>query len=298
MKRITLLATAAALLSVAGLSGCAKETNLSTVGEPSLLMLTATELATKADTEVLPENTEVGVHVVELTTGETAATASRANLKHVADESGQLNMTDPEASIILTTGYTYDIYSYSPYAEGVSGEAVSAIPVNHGTDILWAKAAAEKPNAKTHSASLVFEHKMAQVEFQVVADAATEPDITGATLKVTGFYQNGTLDLSTGKVKPGSGTADAAAVDETVELTEFGKAVCFVPVDGDMELKVEVTVPGGPNAGVYSGTITRTFAPGKSTLITITVVDRNSELGLEAGLVPWVEETGDVDVNN
>lgn len=292
-----MLATTAAFLLAGGLSSCTKEKTV-VKGEPSQLVLKATAIdlyKTKAEaTEALPENTEVGVHIVDLTSGETPATAKIVNLKHVADASGALNLVGSDLPIILTTGYTYDIYSYSPYQEGLTGETVSAIPVSHGTDVLWAKAAGEKPNAATHSTTLTLEHKMAQIEFQVVADAASQPDITGATLKVTGFYKDGALDLATGKVKPGEGSA----VDNTIELTEFGKAICFLPIDGEMELAVEVTIPAGDNAGVYSGTIKRTFAAGQSNLITITVIDRNSALGLEGGLIPWVEKTGDMDVTN
>ena len=120
-----------------------------------------------------------------------------------------------------------------------------------------------------------------------MADEASQPDISGATLKVTGFCRDGILDLAAGKVIPGS-------VDNSVELTETESPVCFLPAEGPMELSVTVTVPSGPNAGVKR----EVFAPGKSTVVTVTVIDRNSALGLEAGVVPWENETGSVDVNN
>lgn len=301
MKRITLLATAAAAVLAVGLSGCAKEKNGLPKGDPCRLSLTGTAIdlygngsqasMTKAGTDLLPANLAVGVHVVDLTSGETVSTAAIANVQHVSDASGALNNADPANPIILTTGYTYDIYAYSPHVTAVTSATSSAIPVVHGSDVLWAKTADEKPNAATHNVALTFEHKTAQVAFQIVADGTSNPDITGATLKVTGFYKDGTLDLATGKVTPGM-------ADNTIELTETGKAVCFLPAEGPMELNVTVTIPAGPNAGVYSGVKKETFLPGKSTLITITVIDRNSALGLEAGVIPWENETGNVDVNN
>lgn len=292
MKRIALLATAAAAVLAAGLSGCSKEKNVLPKGEPCRLALTGQALRTetKVDTEPLAGGLELGVHIVDLTSGENLNNAALTNIKHATDATGAIGNPNPEP-VILTTGYTYDVYAYSPYVAGVTAETSSLVPVAHGQDVLWAKASGEKPNAATHTTALTFEHRTAQVSFAVAADPVSNPDITGATLKVTGFYKDGTMDLATGKVTPGS-------VDNSIELVEAGTPVCFLPADGPMELHVTVTIPAGPNAGTYSGVKRETFQPGKSMVITVTVIDRNSELGLEAGVVPWVNETGDVDVNN
>lgn len=291
MKRISLLATAAAVLT-AGLSGCSKEKIVLPGGEPCRLVLTGEALRTetKVDTEPLDGGVELGVHVVDLTSGENLSNAALTNIKHVTDASGAISNANPDP-IVLTTGYTYDVYAYSPYHAGGAAATSSAVPVGHGQDVLWAKAAGEKPNAATHTVALTFERKAAQVAFQIVADGASKPDITGATIRVTGFSKDGTLDLATGKVARGG-------VDNTIELTETGKPICFLPDEGQMELNVTVTIPAGPNAGTYSGVTKGTFLPGKSTVITVTVIDRNSSLGFEAGVVPWVDETGNVDVNN
>ncbi len=306
MKRITWLGATTAAVAVAlaaGMSSCAKEKALVDLpeGEECRLALTASTIETKGAsvatkaTETLPAGMEVGVHIVDLTSKETLTTATKwVNLKHVTDASGGLvYQTDASGlPIILTTGYVYDIHAYSPYQAGLTAAGTTQIPVSHGTDLLWAKTTGEKPNAATHKANLVFEHRMARVAFQVVADAASTPDITGATIKVTGFYGDGKLDLASGKITPGT-------VDNTIELTETGKAICFVPREGDMELNVEVTVPAPSlNAGTYAGVIKQTFNPGESVDITVTVIDRNSELGISAQVVKWVDKTGSVDVNN
>ncbi|WP_281670950.1 fimbrillin family protein [Rikenella microfusus] len=301
MKRMMLLAAVAGAVVVAGLNGCAKKSTERNGGEACRLALTGTAIGlygngsmasmSKTGTEALPENLEVGVHVVDLTNGETPSTAAIANRKHVSDGSGALVGADPDNPVILTTGYTYDVYAYAPHVAGVAPAVSSSIPVTHGSDILWAKSSGEKPNAATHTVALTFERKAAQIAFRIVADEASQPDISGATLKVTGFCRDGILDLAAGKVIPGS-------VDNSVELTETESPVCFLPAEGPMELKVTVTVPSGPNAGTYTGVKREVFAPGKSTVVTVTVIDRNSALGLEAGVVPWENETGSVDVNN
>lgn len=295
MKKITLFPTVAAmLLLVMGLSGCSKE-NGEPKGEACRLLLTGSTLdlevlgqsVTRTETEALPDGLELGVHVVDLTSGEDVSNAAVTNVKHVADASGAINNTNPDP-IILTTGYAYDVYAYSPYTAGTT----TTVSIDHGTDVLWAKAAGEKPNAATHSTNLIFSHKAAQISFSVVADAASAPDLTGATLKVTGFCKDGSLDLATGVVTAGT-------VDNTIELTEIGQVVCFLPTAGEMPLNVAVTVPAGQQGeGSYSGTIAKVFEPGKSYNITVTVIDRNVQLGLTGGVVPWVTQTGNLDVNN
>ena len=295
MKKITLFPAAAAMLLLAmGMSGCSKET-VQPKGEPSRLSLAGKTMdlavqgqsVTKAGTEALPGSLELGVHVLDLTSGEDMTNMAIANIKHVTDASGAMSNTNPDP-IILTTGYTYDVYAYSPYIAGTT----TTVPVGHGMDVLWAKAAGEKPNAATHSTTLTFGHKAAQISFSIVADATSAPDLTGATLKVTGFCKDGSLDLATGNVTPGT-------VDNTLELTDIGRAVCFLPTAAAMPLDVVVTVPAGQKGeGSYSGTITKVFEPGKSYNITVTVIDRNAQLGLVGGVVPWVAQTGDLDVNN
>lgn len=295
MKKITFFpAVAIVLLSAMGMSGCSKET-VQPKGEQSRLSLTGKTMdlavqgqsVTKAGTEALPGGLELGVHVVDLTLGEDLTSMAIANIKHVTDASGAIGNTNSDP-IILTTGYTYDVYAYSPYVAGTT----TTVPVVHGTDVLWAKAAGEKPNAATHSTTLTFSHKTAQISFSLVADATSTPDLTGATLKVTGFCKDGSLDIATGDVAPGT-------VDNTIELTDIGRAICFLPTAAAMPLDVVVTVPAGQKGeGQYSGTITKAFEPGKSYNITVTVIDRNAQLGLVGGLVPWVDQTGDLDVNN
>lgn len=292
MKRMTLLAVAAAVVFAGGLSGCSKEKGVLPKGEPCRLVLMGVALRaeTKADTESLPDGLELGVHIVDVTSGESLNDATLTNIKHVTDASGAIGNTNPDP-IILTTGYTYDVYAYSPYNAGMTAATSSAVPVTHGQDVLWAKAAGERPNAATHNTALIFEHRTAQISFVPVADPGSNPDLTGARLIVTGFMGVGYLDLATGKV-----TADPRG--HAVQYMGSNESFCFLPADGEMSLNVTVEIPAGRSAGVYSGVITRVFEPGKAYRITVTVIDRNSQLGLTGGVVPWVNETGDVDVNN
>lgn len=189
MKKITLfLSTAAVCVLALGMSGCSKEKHALPEGEPCRLTLSgkALRVETKTGTEPMPDNLELGVHIVDRTSGEELKNAALTNIKHATDASGAISNTDPDP-IILTTGYTYDVYAYSPYDQGVTAEGSSSVRVFHGTDVLWAKAAGEKPNAATHNTELVFEHKTSQISFTIVADPNSNPDLTGAYLSVTGF---------------------------------------------------------------------------------------------------------------
>lgn len=301
MKRNTLL-TAMAASMVLVLTGCSKEngTELPS-GDPSKLALTGKAIdvsstgrntITKADNELLPERTTIGVHIVDLIGGETLSTAKITNVAHTTDAAGTVNIDNPDNPIILTTGYTYDVYAYSPYVAGVNPASLSAIPVNHGVDCLWVKAPGEKPNAATHKVALAFQHATSQITFKVVADAASQPDITGATLEVTGFYGTGTMDLNTGAVT-------VSAVDPTILFTGIDTHVCFLPAAGQMTMNVKVTIPvGSEDAGDYIGVVKETFTPGKSYTYTITVVNRDSKPEIHGTQVPWVLETGSVDVVN
>lgn len=300
MKKILWFATIAAMVSAPVLTGCSKEQRGDLpAGKRSELVLKGKAInisgsnrtvAKATGDDALTAGTQVGVHIVDLSSGETIQTAPISNRAHTADATGTLNLDDPDQPIILTTGYLYDVYAYAPYVAGMTGATASAIPVAHGVDCLWVKAASEKPNAAKHTMALSFLHKTSQIGFQIVADPASNPDITGATLEVIGFYGDGTMDLATGNITVGS-------VDPSIKLTS-ADPVCFLPATGQMDLNVKITIPAGKNAGDYSNILSATFAPGKSYTYTITVVDRNSELGMTGTEIPWVEETGSVDVTN
>lgn len=296
MKKITWFSALAATFAVAvGVSGCIKkELQVLEGGETCQLLLTGVTQSmgtTKADatTEPLAAGLETGIYVVNRTSGENVTNAAVANVKHVADASGALNNT--EAPIILTTGWEYDMIAYGPHDPATV--AADSVKIEHGKDMIWAKNEKEKPNAKTHSTALTFQHKVAQISFEL-KDGGEDGsgkgvDLTGATFQVTGFAKDGRVDLSTGKIKLG-------AVDPTIVVTEADVTpIYFLAGEEQITLNAVITLANG---NTFSGVYTKLFEPGWHYKITIKVVDRDSDVADMGGtLVPWEDdEEGDLEI--
>lgn len=302
MKKITWFSAFAAICVVAvGVSGCTKKELRMPEGEKSQLFLTGKTQqmgGTKAQQQVtttlpLANGVETGIYVVNRTSGESVETAGVSNLKHVANASGGLDNTgDP---IILTTGWEYDMIAYGPHDPAVV--AADGVKVEHGKDMIWAKSEKEKPNAKTHSTALTFQHKVSQIQFELVNGGDTgdgkSVDLTGATFKVTGFVKDGTVNLATGELELG-------AVDPTIVLTGINNTelktdvIYFVPGE-NLQLNAEVTLADGTT---FSGVYTKKFQSGMHYKVSIKVVDRDTDLNMDdSTLLPWEdEEEGDLEL--
>ncbi len=235
----------------------------------------------KADNqEALTNGTQVGIFVVDKTSGESLNSASVVtNGLYTANGAGGL--TGGASPVELLMGYHYEVYGYAPYSGTLSGTTLS---VGHDTDFIWALAADEVPNTTVHTTDLVFDHKTAQIQFKVAGSEGV--DISGGyTFTVTGFYGSGVADLATGIVTPG-------AVDDGIVVSTVEDPVCFiVPTSGKLPLAVTVTV----GSVVYTGTLSVEFEAGKSYIYTLTASDEETfDLGFTAEEVSWVEETGSV----
>lgn len=301
MKKITWFSAIAAICAVAaGVSGCTKKELRVLEGEQSLLSLTGktqhmavTKVASQSTAQPLAANFETGIYVVNKTSSEDVGTAAISNLKHVADASGALNNTgDP---IILTTGWTYDMIAYGPYDPATV--ATDGVKVEHGNDMIWAKSAGEKPNAKTHSTALTFQHKVSQIQFELV-DGGTTGDgnpvnLTGATFKVTGFAKEGTVDLTTGEMT--LGTVDPTIVLTGINNTDLKTDVIYFLPGENMQLSAEVLLADGTS---FTGVYNKKFQPGMHYHIKIKVVDRDTDLDMDdSTLLPWEdEEEGDLEL--
>ncbi len=301
MKKITWFSALTAICAVAvGVSGCTKKELEIPAGEKSQLLLTGktqqmgvTKAQKATTTQPLANNFETGIYVVNRTSGENVGTAGVSNLKHVSDASGALINTG--APIILTTGWEYDMIAYGPHDPAVV--AANGVKVTHGNDMIWAKSAGEKPNAKTHSTALTFQHKVSQIEFELVDGGTTgegnSVNLAGATFKVTGFVKDGTVDLTTGAMTLG-------AVDPTIVLTGINNTdlktdvIYFVPGE-NLQLNAEVTLADGTT---FSGVYKKKFEAGRHYQVKIKVLDLDTDLDLDdSTLLPWEEdEEGDLEL--
>lgn len=101
-------------------------------------------------------------------------------------------------------------------------EAVSATSVTQGTDLLWGTTAAHTGteadgstthdyaegaaiNPRTGDVPLAFTHVMSNVIINLTtSDDASKVDLSNATVTLTSLTTDGTIDIATGKVTPGS----------------------------------------------------------------------------------------------
>ena len=229
----------------------------------------------------LQASTQVGVYALETSPGSSdVASTIFSNGLYIAKGSDGAFTT--ETPFYLLHSSTYKVLAYAPYQKTVAD--VKAIAFAHGTDVLYASPAdvtiTGSSPSWTASAVLGFLHKVSQIKFTLVSGVGS-PDLTNASLKVTGFNESCTLNLNDGTFIPVKGAG--------ASITEIGKAICFVPDAANMNLGISVTTAEGR---VYSATITRTFSAGSSYAYTITLNKNDSSLGVTGTIIDWVNVDG------
>jgi len=249
-------------------------------------------LAARSSTD-LPSGINAGIYVAQK---DTAIGASYyANQLYLCGASGSLSTED---DVFLTVGRSYDIYAYAPYQ--VSATNPDSIVMTHGADVLWAqKTTLNNVSDQNHSAWLAFSHRAAQVSFKVVFASNFSMGNTIITsdskIAVSGFYDQGALDVATGvlspgllrtKVMSGSGSGTAGSMRLGIDAT------CFIPATTTMDLAIQVTQGGQ----VYHATISHLFAAGSYTQYTVTVKGANLPLGLANTIIDWAPVTVNINL--
>lgn len=218
--------------------------------------------------------TDLGVYVLTVSgTPSDFATTVWKNETFVSDAAG--NITG--GNVTLRTGTAYDIYAYVPRVVAV-GDA-HAIPVAHGTDVLWAKTGGVLATLGGTKAKLAFRHCGAQIGFRLKAsDGIT--DLTQAKLTVSGFYKTGTLDAETGIV---------TVADPTQVLTDASGERINILVSG-AAMPIILTVTDVPErSDPFTGSFSPVLQPGKSYLYDVTVNMNGATIGFEGKVVDWVD---------
>jgi hypothetical protein len=280
VKKVWILAVMA--IAFASCSQDQDTPNVSAKGDVALSLTgSASGMAiTKANVE-LPASTQVGVYALETAPSsfDVVTTPLKNRLYVATGAAGAFTATTP---LYLVHTRSYKALAYAPYQSLISDD--KAVSFAHGTDVLYASPVSVAITGTVEpwsaSAALSFVHKMSQAKFTLVSGAGT-PDITGATLKVTGFNESCTIDLTDGTVTPVAGAG--------ASVTEAGKAVCFVPNTADMTLNFSVTTTDGR---VYNGTLVKTFLAGNSYAYTITLNKNETKLDITGTVVDWVNVNG------
>lgn len=279
------------IILVLFLAGCTSETPVSRETVALKLAATQSNVVVKSTDPAFTEGISTGLYV---TAKDASVTASYfSNRKYTSIASGEL-LTD--ANIDLTIGQSYDIYAYAPYKEGIS--APSTIEFSHGTDVLWApKSVLSDVSKDNHIATLNFEHRSAQISFNVVFSDDFNPALkffsSESVLTVSGFYDKGNLDITTGLFVP-SGSANiglkTSGQGQSGAMALATAETCFIPASGNMSLKVNV-LHAGKN---YNGEVKETFLPGHSYRYTVTISPSDVALGITGMLKDWIPVSADL----
>lgn len=278
------------------LCGCTQTQEIETIKSNkqvplSLCATSKNNVVVKSTDPFLPKDVTIGVYVTAKDADLSKSFFS--NIKYTSLSSGELTTS---GDVNLTVGSSYDICAYAPHISAI--EDPLAVEFAHGTDVLWApKAAITNVTSDNRSAALAFEHKAAQISFQVVFGdnfVGQKVFTSDSKIEVSGFYSKGSLNVFTGVLTPTT-TANysvsnvAAITGETMTLGIT--PTCFIPASGEMTLAIKVIHQGA----VYNGTLTNTFA-GKQCTSKVTINSTFAPMNITGTLKDWVPVSGDVNV--
>jgi hypothetical protein len=273
-------------------AGCSSDNPVSPVSGdtvPLKLSVKQAGIASGQADPLLPAGISTGIYVTAKDAN--IAASFFGNQNYISQASGVLATS---ASVNLTVGSSYDIYSYAPYQAGNIDP--KAVEVSHGTDVLWApKVTISNVAPNNCSAALSFEHRVAQISFRVAfADdyEGTRTFINTSAITVTGFYDKGFLDITTGALSP-SGTVNsvlsASGTATGITTLEISKC-CFIPASG-MKLMVSIKHDGI----VYNGVIEDSFVSGNLYCYTVTL-KQVSAMEIKGTVTDWKNVSGDISV--
>lgn len=162
--------------------------------------------------------------------------------------------------------------------------------VNQGEDVLWGTSGADAIAPRTGSVPLTFKHAMSNIKvtLNTVPDAAAVVVLTDATVTMTNIFKDGTINIATGVVTPGTSTATFTISGETL----------MVPQEFDPEAKLIINLHDGADdasSTTYSlklsevSNITK-WESGNQYTYTITV--SKAEMLFSVKINPWKEYNG------
>lgn len=300
------------LLMLAGvifaLSSCSEQKTPPFLGEPSVLTFNGGLVFTKANnpasskasSEELIDGTDIGIYVITTTADGTQIPLTTfentpwSNLHFTPGTNNSLINNSGKEIIVRTGASRYGIYAYSPRIDTNPTDAKS-IPVVHDKDILWVKIEGLEATKSETPIDLVFEHRGSQIKFKMVDKSPGKTlDFSEATLSLSGFTQNGTLDLQTGLLS-------LLDRDQTLTwakvglITDSDMTNTNILVDGKtvtITAKVSGVKEGTTSLDPFSGTLTYALEPGYAYLYNVNVgvpSDVNNVIVLECDIKDWVD---------
>ena len=255
-------------------------------GTTTTLVLHATQ--TKASPDAQPDSlltggTATGIFVTQHQSS--PADAFCSNKEFTATANGSLIAAD---TVYLTEHFSYDIYGYAPYTPILANPG--EVEFAHGTDVLWCpKVTLTDVTQNNRSALLHFEHRMAQISFNVGFDEKYNGSrlfTTTSEISITGFCSKGKLNIETGNIVP-SGGFDVR-VDANAQPNEKGDMVltvprtCFVAAGEPMKLAIQVK----HGNETFKAGLEEVFNPGTSYKYTVKIT-HVPELTVNGKVLDW-----------
>ncbi len=234
-------------------------------------------------------------------------------------------LNDAKTTLVTYDGnkYTYDPTLYWQSAKDDSFfralaqktdsktlDAVTAFDVNKGTDLLWGTTAAHTGkeangtehvyaesaiiNPRTSAVPLIFKHAMSNVvvELSTSTDAASEVNLTDATVTMSNLYTNGKIDIASGTVSVPDGS-------EKSTVTVSGETIMVPQTIGDTS-KMTITLKDGTTYSLLLNTCTckvngvdtpiTTWAGGSK--YTYKIYLEKEAMKFSVTIAPWVDVTG------
>lgn len=190
-------------------------------------------------------------------------------------------------------------------------DAVTAFNVNKGTDLLWGTTAAHTGteadgttthdyaesaviNPRTGAVPLIFKHAMSNVvvELSTSTDAASEVNLTDATVTMSNLYTNGKIDIA-------GGTVSVPDDSEKSTVTVSGETIMVPQTIGDTS-KMTITLKDGTTYSLQLNTCTckingvdtpiASWAGGSK--YTYKIYLEKEAMKFSVTIAPWVDVTG------
>ncbi|GHU58759.1 hypothetical protein FACS189411_14700 [Bacteroidia bacterium] len=219
----------AAIAAATGLTSCLNdETGNNNNNEPVAVRFSSgiAEVETRAYETTWAANDPVGIYMIGSSGTLTAANTLADNRQYTASAGATANFSATAANTIYypVSGDDVKFIAYYPYSSPLTNYVlpvdVSDQSSQSAIDVLYAPAGTATYNKSSGTVALPFEHKLVKLVFTISnGSGVTEALSNGISVAISGQQTAGELDLATGTVTPGTGTAVAitASGNATVE---------------------------------------------------------------------------------
>ena len=297
------------MLALATLSSCDKSNDPQPIHntDPQAIQLTAKVLSVETVTKAAVtafNDTEIGIYGVK--EGTTAGTYEWTATPYYNNPGG-VKISSANA-ITFTTNVYYPMnnkkvkfHAFYPKVETITAPGAGTAPqvkytIDGETDILYAEVESGTLDNHITAANLAFSHKLAKLDFKVIAGTGFEAGVKIKTITVKSVNADLILDLGTATVSAATPaqTADfkaydnAAGTEITATLSEVLGTVMVMP---DETYQLELTLDNGT---VFN--LTNQTAPSAGEAYTVKLTFKGTEVSATSSITDWTSTEKEVEI--